>query len=307
MENRMNEIEYVPLKNHGHPGTLAYNWFYYTSAIKGVLRRHRLDFKTPRYGRDSSFIYLESTRRRWHRLYNVPDGVHVPFTVYGYSGAVGISKVLKELGVNFRHLLHLKSEMHIFEEMQAGESYVVDFEFDDVLKIKAGKAAIIGTIKVKQNNRVFLEVQDHFVIKEVPESDLAKLKPDETGQFRGITRIPAKPMDGAVLRELFIEGHFARDYGSASGDKNIVHTTAFASRLFGYRRPFIQGLCTANMILSRLCMEGVKLSYFSIVFCRPVYLKSRVFLNYTASEYRLTDSKGRVLCFGDLKKYPDHI
>ncbi len=297
----MNKIEYIPLENHGHPGTLAYNWFYYTSAIKGVLRRHRLEFTAPRYGRDSKFIYLESTKRRWHRLYNVPDNVYVPFTVYGYSGAVGMMKILKELGVNFRHLLHLKSEIQIFGEMQTGESYVVDFEFDDVLRIKADKAAIIGTAKVKKNDKVLLEVRDHFVIKEAPESDLDKLKSDETGQFRGITRIPAKPMEGAEVRELFIEGHYARDYGSASGDKNIVHTTALASRLFGFRRPFIQGLCTANLILSRLCMDGVSLGYFSIVFCRPVYLRSTVFLNYTENEYRLMDRKGRVLCFGNIK------
>jgi len=297
----MKEIKYIPLKNYGHPGTFLYNWFYFRSAIKGVLRKHRIEFKKPRYGRDSNFVYLESTKRRWHKLYNVPENIHVPFTVYGYSGAVGMMKVLKELGVNFRHLLHLKSEIHICGEMQAGESYVIDFEFDDVLRIKADKAAIIGTVKVKKDDRIFLEVRDHFVIKEAPESDLAKLRFDETGQFRGITRIPAKPMDGALIREMFIEGHYAKDYGSASGDKNIVHTTAFTSRLFGYRRPFIQGLCTANLILSRLSIDGVNLEYFSIVFCRPVYLRSTVFLHYTRSEYRLMDRKGRVLCFGDIK------
>jgi len=297
----MKEIKYIPLKNYGHPGTFLYNWFYFRSAIKGVLRKHRIEFKKPRYGRDSNFVYLESTKRRWHKLYNVPENIHVPFTVYGYSGAVGMMKVLKELGVNFRHLLHLKSEIHICGEMQAGESYVIDFEFDDVLRIKADKAAIIGTVKVKKDDRIFLEVRDHFVIKEAPESDLAKLRFDETGQFRGITRIPAKPMDGALIREMFIEGHYAKDYGSASGDKNIVHTTAFTSRLFGYRRPFIQGLCTANLILSRLSIDGVNLEYFSIVFCRPVYLRSTVFLHYTRSEYRLMDREGRVLCFGDIK------
>ncbi|HNX23216.1 MAG TPA: MaoC/PaaZ C-terminal domain-containing protein [Spirochaetota bacterium] len=298
----MNEINYIPLENHGHPGTFSYNWFYYTSAIKGILRKHRLEFKTPRYGRDSNFIYLESTKRRWHRLYNVPENVYVPFTVYGYSGAVGMMRILKELGVNFRHLLHLKSEIRIFGEMKAGDSYVVDFEFADVMRIKADKAAIIGTVKVKKNGTVLLEVRDHFVIKEVPKPDLEKLKFDETGQFKGITRIPAKPMEGALVRELFIEKHYARDYGSASGDKNIVHTTPLTSRLFGYRRPFIQGLCTANLILSKLSMDGVNLSYFSIIFCRPVYLRSTVFLNYTGSEYRLMDRKGRVLCFGNIKK-----
>ena len=296
----MSEIKYIPLENYGHPGTLSYNWFYYRSAIKGVLRKHRLEFKQPRYGRDSNFVYLVSSKQRWHRLYNVPDDIHVPFTVYGYSGAVGMMKILKELGVNYRHLLHLKSEIKISGEMHTGESYIIDFEFDEVLRIKTDKAAIIGTVKVKKEGNILLEVRDHFVIKEVPEADLARLKADETGQFRGITRIPAKPIEGAQINELFIERNYARDYGSASGDKNIVHTTAFGSRLFGYKRPFIQGLCTANLVLSRLRMDGLNLSYFNIVFCRPVYLRSTVFLHYTKSEYRLIDRKGNVLCFGNL-------
>lgn len=297
----MNEIKYTPLKNYGHPGTFSYNWFYYRSAIKGVLRKHRLEFKNPRFGRDGNFIYLESTRRRWHRLYDVPDNIHVPFTVYGYSGSIGMMKLLKELGVNFRHLLHLKSEIFIHQEMHAGESYIIDFEFNSVVRIKADKAAIIGTVKVKKDGITYMEERDHFVIKNVPEGDLEKLDVDESGQFRGITRIPARPMEGAILREFDIKGHYARDYGSASGDKNIVHTTAFTSKLFGYRKPFIQGLCTANLILSKLSMDGIKLNYFSIVFCKPVYLKSRVSLNYTETEYRLIDRKGRVLCYGELK------
>ena len=296
------EVRYMPVVNHGHPGTFSYNWFYYRSAIKAVLRPHRLEFKEPRYGRDSNFLYRESTRKRWHRLYNVPDEVEVPFTVYGYSGAVGMMAILRELGVNFRHLLHLKSEIKVNSLMKAGESYIIEYAFEEALRIKADKAAIVGTTRVIRDDKVYMEVKDHFVIKEVPEKYLNRLKVNDTGEFRGITRIPADKLEGCVTCELYIRENYARDYGRASGDKNIVHTTKFTSSLFGFGKPFIQGLCTANMIMSKLCIEGFTPGHFSIIFCRPVYLESRVFLNYTETDYRLQDDKGRILCFGKISR-----
>ncbi len=296
------EVKYIPVVNHGHPGTFRYNWFYYRSAVKGVLRPHRLEFREPRYGRDSNFLYRESTWKRWHELYSVPDNVDVPFTVYGYSGAVGMMAVLRELGVNFRHLLHLKSEIAVRSMMKAGETYIIDYAFEEAVRIKADKAALVGTTRVMRNGEICMEIRDHFVIKEVPEKYLDRLKVNDTGEFRGITRIPADTLEGASTHELYIMENYARDYGRASGDKNIVHTTKFTSALFGFGKPFIQGLCTANLIMSRLCMEGYTPGYFSIVFCRPVYLESRVFLSYTDSEYRLQDDRGRILCFGKISK-----
>ncbi len=296
------ELEYMDVVNHGHPGTMRYNWFYYKSAIKGVLRPHRLEFKEPKYGRDSNFLYRESTRKRWHNLYKVPDDIEVPFTVYGYSGSVGMMAVLKELGINFRHLLHLKSEIRVNSLLKAGESYIIDYALEDVIRIKADKAAMINITKVMRGNEICMEVKDHFVIKNVPERYLERLESDETGEFRGITRISAGRLESCKDLELFIMENYARDYGRASGDKNIVHTTKFTSRLFGFGRPFIQGLCTANLIMSKLCMEGFTPAFFSIVFCRPVYIESRVILSYTDTDYRLLDDKDRVLCFGKISR-----
>jgi hypothetical protein len=290
----------VPIVNHGHPGTFSYRWFYLKSSLSSVIRSHKLNYTEPRYGRDSGFFYHISTWRRWHRLCGVPENIKVPFTVYGYSAAVGVMKVLKELGVNFRHLLHLKSEITIHKIMDPGESYTIDYAFEEAIRIKADKAALVGYSKALKQGNIYMEIRDHFVIKNVEEQYLKSLKEDTTGEFRGITRIPAEDLKDAHTEEIFIAGNLARDYGHASGDRNIVHTTLLAARIFGYRRPFVQGLCTANLIMSRLCLKGVDLKYFSIVFCRPVYLKSRTFLTYNSDEYRLQDEKGRVLCFGKI-------
>ena len=42
------------------------------------------------------------------------------------------------------------------------------------------------------------------------------------------------------------------EYGLISGDMNVVHTSWLACKLFGIKKPFIQGLCIANYAIYKL-------------------------------------------------------
>ncbi|MBN1410245.1 MAG: hypothetical protein JW969_05320 [Spirochaetales bacterium] len=49
-------------------------------------------------------------------------------------------------------------------------------------------------------------------------------------------------------------------YGRLTGDGNMVHINDLTAKLFGFRKPFIQGYCTANLVmkhLSQKCRGGV--------------------------------------------------
>lgn len=290
------EIEQID--NLGSPRTLAYNWSFYRSAVRGVLRRHRVVFTHPRYGRDSHFRFSLTSRRRWYRLFGASEELRIPFTYYDFSRAVALMEVIEGLGVNFKHLLHLKSEFSFYQELTPGKTYQIDYIFENVLRIKADKAAIIGQTKVYHDGTLCLEMRDHFVIKNVARKYIERLQDDESHEFKGITHIPAVPLINAAEKEIYIPENLSRYYGRASGDKNIVHTTAWAAKLFGYNRPFIQGLCTANLMMKEFAAAGIALKYFNITFARPVYLKSTVRLLIADGEYRLQDQKGNVLCFG---------
>ncbi len=286
--------------NRKHPGTLAYKWFFYSRAFKGVLRKHRVVFKNRRIGRDEHFILYPEWKQRWYELFGAPQNIYIPFTYSDFSRAVGFMEVIDGLGANFKYLLHLKSEFWFYRELIPGDSYVIDYIFEDVLRIKPDKAAMIGLSAISRNGELFMKMRDHFVIKEVPEKYASRLQTDETNEFKGITHVPAEPLLNCTVQEIYISANLPKRYGITSGDRNIVHTSAWVARLFGYDRPFIQGLCTANLIMSELCRAGIKLQHFSITFGRPVFLKSKVFLCYTDKEYRLQDEDKNILCFGQI-------
>lgn len=289
-----------PVYNRRHPGTLAYKRFFYRSALIGVLRPHRVVFKRRRVGRDDHFVLYAKGKKKWYKLFGVPEDVTVPFTYSDFSRAVGFMEVIEGLGANFKYLLHLKSEIWFYKELVPGDVYIIDYVFEDVLQIKPDKAAMIGLSAISRDGELFMNMRDHFVIKNLPRKDAAHLQKDESNEFKGITHVPADPLENCRMEELYIPSDMAKRYGDTSGDYNIVHTSPFIAKIFGYERTFIQGLCSANLIMSRLCMAGIKLQHFTITFGRPVFMDSKVFLYYTDSEYRLQDEDGNVLCFGQI-------
>ncbi len=296
----MDPVVIEPVYNHKHPGTLAYKRFYLRSVIKGVLRPHRVIFKKRRAGRDDHFVLYPKGKKKWYKLYGVAEDVVVPFTYSDYSRAVGLMEAIDGLGTNFRHLLHLKSEIWFYQEMIPRDVYVIDYAFEDVLQIKPDKAAMIGRTAISRNGELCMKMRDHFVIKDLPKRDAAYLQKDQSNEFKGITRVPAEPLENARVEEIYIPMDLARRYGDCSGDHSIVHTSPRIAKIFGYDRTFVQGLCSANLIMSRLCMAGIKLQHFTITFGRPVFMDSTVYLYFTESEYRLQDEEDHVLCFGQI-------
>lgn len=289
-----------PVYNRRHPGTLAYKRFFYKSAIKGILRPHRVIFKKRRVGRDDHFVLYPQGKKKWYKLFGVPEDVVVPFTYSDFSRAVGFMEVIDGLRSNFKHLLHLKSEIWFYQELIPKDVYIIDYVFEDVLQIKPDKAAMIGISSISRNGELYMKMRDHFVIKDLPKRDAGYLQKDESNEFKGITHVPVEPLENAQVEEIYIPADLAKSYGDTSGDYNIVHTSPFIARLFGYERPFIQGLCSANLIMSRICMAGIKLQHFTITFGRPVFMDSKVYLYYTDSEYRMQDEDSNVLCFGQI-------
>ncbi|MGE5415454.1 MAG: MaoC family dehydratase [Acidobacteriota bacterium] len=288
------------IRNPGVPGTLSYNLFYYHRTIKGILRKHRLIFNGPRYGRDSNFRFDQPTINRWYELFDVPEDVQVPFTCHDFARTAALMEIVDDMGVNFKHLLHLKCELWFHRPLVSEQSYTIDYVFEDVRRIRKDKGAVIGFSAIRQGEDLYVEVRDHFVVKEVPESDLERLQPDESNQFKELKNPPVDHLSNSCAKELHIPTQLSKRYGATSGDKNIIHTSAWAARFFGYERPFIQGLCTANLIIKELCLKGIDLKYFSIIFCRPVYLDSTVQLSFTDTDYRLRDEAGSILCFGQI-------
>jgi acyl dehydratase len=88
-------------------------------------------------------------------------------------------------------------------------------------------------------------------------------------------------------------------FARVSGDFNLVHTAQLAATMLGYPRPFIQTLCTANLVLRHLMPEYGPPEGLRIAFARPVFVGQRIELRYGTRQFELCDQAGALLAFGD--------
>ncbi len=188
-------------------------------------------------------------------------------------------KMLADLGINFRHLLHLASEMHFLADPAPRPASGIHQQI----------SARLAGVSVAGDDRVCLVVRhelttpsgrqlqasrDTFVIGGI----------DPTGMDR--LRAIATPTT-VDLR------------GSVSGDLNLVHTTRIAARLFGFRGAFLQGMGTANHVLSDIArhMPG-RLEAFEVTFARPLYVGQTVELARDRDTFEVTDQRRHVVAYG---------
>jgi len=94
-----------------------------------------------------------------------------------------------------------------------------------------------------------------------------------------------------------VPADMGKRYGQASGDMNMVHTTAMAARLFGFRKPFIQGLCTTSYVLRSLARMGVTARSLDIRFARRVEVDTEIDVLVGADDFEVMGA-GKLRAFG---------
>jgi hypothetical protein len=287
----------------------SYQIRYYSTAIRSVLRRHRLVVPVDRPTYRTEVQVSPRLQQRWLELFDVPPGARANLTYFSTSGTSLFMKMLADLGINFRHLLHLASEMHFLADPAPRPASGIHQQI----------SARLAGVSVAGDDRVCLVVshelttpsgrqlqasRDTFVIGGIDPTGMDRLRAiatPTTVDLRGITtrkpRMDARP---DVHRARFaIPRDAGLHYGSVSGDLNLVHTTRIAARLFGFRGAFLQGMGTANHVLSDIArhMPG-RLEAFEVTFARPLYVGQTVELARDRDTFEVTDQRRHVVAYG---------
>jgi CRP-like cAMP-binding protein len=286
---------------------------YYATAIRNVLRRHRIiaDGRFPRY--EDRFTLTQATRERWQSLFRADERTPgTPFTYHTASATMALMKIVADVGVNFRHLMHLRTEITLDGKglsLQADRSYRAQYQLRDIVRLRSDRVALVTSTLVEDEETGGMYAQkDFFVIKNLAPEYMSALKKargygkENCAALIQLTkRKPQLLHDAATVeRAIGISAEMGRAYGRVSGDLNLVHTTAVAAKVFGYARPFVQGLCTANAVLKELTeVCTAPLQRFTVSFCRPVYLNQTVRALIAPGRYEVCDASGTVLAFGD--------
>lgn len=293
---------------------LHYRWAYWTSTVRNLRATHGLRTDGVRlYG--APVTITPALRARWQRLFNDtgdrsdPD-VPVPYLYNQSVGTLLYTRLLADLGINFRHLLHVQHETKHWAS-------VLDWVNTDRQELHAsvrgawklgdGKAMIALRIAIHRSRHdgghLLGTVNDRFIIRNVPEADLERL---ESGRalLRTLAELRRKDpqldatQPGSVVGAIRVPSDMGKRFGQVSGDFNPVHTTAWAAKLFGVKRPFLQGLGLRNAMIRQLALHGRPLVRFTMSFASPAYLDQTLRVVMQGDAFELVDESGQVVAFG---------
>lgn len=281
---------------------------YYATALKHVFKQHRLlvDRRFPEY--TTSFTIAPEEHRRWLGLF-ATERADTPFTYHTTVGTMALMRLVGDVGVNFKNLMHLKSEMNMApgHVMRAGEAYRLASQIEDIIALRDDRVALVCASRVydSSGNRV-RSYRDFFIILNLEPEYIETLRSIkayghlDAGEFHGLaSREPKLGNPDAKRVTIEVPEGMGFEYGKVSGDLNLVHTTRLAARLFGHPRPFIQGLCTANYALRHLTSAYGPPESLRITFAKRVFVGQQVELLYTRNEFEVCDLKGSLLAFGE--------
>lgn len=299
---------------------LRYAGRYWMAMLRRLLSEHRLH--TGCVGRYAAPVQIsDRLLGRWHALFGSDDGTDdgstpAPF-IHGQSvGMLLHARLFADLGFNFRHLLHLQhATTHAVPAAECARSRRQEWVCSllGAWCLNGGHALIRVRTEIRRpfdEGGQLLAVQDDgFLIRRLPAIDLAVLGCDlhmldalQALRERKPQLDPASP--GARVVALPLAADLGRRYGRVSGDFHPMHTGGLLARLFGVRRPCLQGLGLRSALVHELAALGLPLGELTMNFAGPAYLGQTLQLVVLDGHFELVDPSGRVVVCGQTNRAP---
>ena len=166
------------LQTEHQPGTVVldvpaiermreYTAAYYASALRTLVRQHKLvlDREFPHY--EAPLRISAEERAKWHALFGVPAGAATPpFTFHSTVGTLTLMKVVTDVGVNFRNLLHLRSEMALsLRDVEPGRDYRLRARLTDIQVLRGDRVVLVVDSRLDgTDGQLVRSFRDFFVI-----------------------------------------------------------------------------------------------------------------------------------------------
>jgi CRP-like cAMP-binding protein len=287
---------------------------YYATALKHVLKQHRLlvDRRFPAY--EAAFTLTPEERTRWLQLFETSE-LATPFTYDTTVRTMGLMRIVGDVGVNFKNLMHLKCEMGVApgHPMDPGQTYRLVAQIEDIIALRDDRVALVCASRIYDGTGFRIRTyRDFFVILNLEPEYIEALRAAkgygrfDAMEFQGLANREARLTDRNPVHRMAIDvpEDMGLRYGKVSGDLNLVHTTRLAAKMFGHPRPFIQGLCTANYVLRHLTPVYGPPQGLRITFAKRVFVGQQIELRHMTGQFEVCDARGALLAFGDFDSPP---
>jgi len=295
-QSTVEELKEVNLVDH-----YTYKFQFLYKSIRGLIKKQNISTDVRKIYK-VGFTINEQEYLKWQNTFQTLEE-DVNFSFYLKSSTALFLRFTKDLGVNYKNILHLRNELeykkqgHIFTPGKYKNAAWVSNIFT------AGKKNLIlkFSSKVKNDNGVLIATNvDYFMVKNVDAETIAAVKAQEANKLNYRKwLIPQKfEQEQTQVTEVMVPKNMGLQYGAVSGDMNMVHTTTFFAKIFGFKRAFVQGLCTANYVVSNSPFK-TNFEAFSINFSKPVYTNSKVKITYGSSGYCVRNGQNHVVAHGE--------
>lgn len=245
--------------------------------------------------------YLAVTGGSGIRRFGGDGAVLPPFFPAVWEAALALELLAHRDAPSLRGgVVHLESEMLQVRALRATDTVRCRMELDAAELAPSGVRLCLLTRtwnaigQLCTETRTVLLVRQHRQHRRSGDGKRAEVAP--AGEWKEVERWRLRANHG-------------RRYARASGDFNPIHLWRVTAMPFGYRRPVLQGFCTAAMVahglIEAVCGgEPAALRRIRVVLRSPLLLPATVLL-LTAGEggrirFRVAGERGRVYAEGDL-------
>ena len=161
-----------------------------------------------------------------------------------------LMRIVEDVGVNFRHLMHLKSDITFHPGgriLEPDKTYTLKATLDDIVQLRDDRVTLIRRAWIHdENDERLLINRDFFIILNLAPKYIEELRSTpgfgrhDVSEFENLSKLQAMLTSQDVQRiPIKVPEDMGKRYGKVSGDMNLVHTTRIAARIFGFPKPFI--------------------------------------------------------------------
>ncbi|HYX38012.1 MAG TPA: MaoC/PaaZ C-terminal domain-containing protein [Oligoflexus sp.] len=263
------------------------NWMTYTT-----------DFKIP-----------AQTFTEWQKAIGNHDPIENRNTVYCAINTQAFFTCVSRLGIDFKTIMHLASEVHFRDicfQFEAERTYHYQARIVDVKPFPGhGRGILEIEVQILDGDEVKLVHVDRLFFRGVPSAVYEKMVAQKApeAKYNGMSRRASALASNYESRTLFHVGRkLGVQYGMLSGDLNPIHTVELVSRLFRHPGSFIQGLCATNLVLSLLKDScGLDVGRMEAIFASPLFCGQNYYLLVEGSRFEVVDDHNHVKVFGDFE------
>ena len=272
---------------------------YWPAALRSLLTPHRLNLDAARWTYAARFEPRHDDHDRWCDAFGLDAQAAggAPFLFSHATGTLLYMRLFADLGLNLRHLLHLRHRAthRAAAPAQALAGQTVSARVAAVHRLGSSKAVVqVASTVSNDEGLVLLHLQDDFIVRGFRPDQLEALAQHPAPPFEALQRPKPRWAAGTAPRHALVDvaPDLGRRYGELSGDVNPVHTRPWAARLFGHAEPFLQGLATRTLIVGQLAQAGVRVDRLDLHLCRPVPCGARLGLSHDGQRFELADALG---------------